>query len=120
MALSGLGFIIGTIGLGIVLLQNINERRQELALMMSLGFGRKRIFRIVFLENIFLLFSGIALGWISALMGIMPSLVSPVFDFQGSSVLLLTAGILVSGFLWIYFPLRSVLQKPLLKSLRND
>lgn len=120
MALSGLGFIIGTIGLGIILLQNIHERRQELALMMSLGFGRKRIFRIIFLENIFLLFSGICLGWISALVGIMPSLVSPVFDFRGSSVLLLTAGILISGLLWIYFPLRSVLQRPLLKSLRND
>lgn len=120
MALSGLGFIIGTIGLGIVLLQNIHERRQELALMISLGFGRKRIFRIVFLENIFLLIAGITLGWISALVGIMPSLISPVFHFQGSSVLLLTAGILVSGFLWIYFPLKSVLQKPLLRSLRND
>lgn len=120
MALSGLGLIIGTIGLGIVLLRNIQERRQELALMISLGFGRKRIFRIVFLENIILLLAGISIGWLSALVGIIPSLISPSFDVKGTFMLALTAGILVSGLLWIYLPLKSALAGPLLQSLRND
>ena len=53
MALSGLGFIIGTIGLGIVLLRNVYERRQELALMLSLGYSQKQVFKIVFTENFY-------------------------------------------------------------------
>ncbi|MFN8241507.1 MAG: FtsX-like permease family protein [Bacteroidales bacterium] len=40
LALSGLGFLIGTIGLGIVLLRNVAERRREFALLLAIGYSR--------------------------------------------------------------------------------
>ncbi len=120
MALSGLGFIIGTIGLGIVLLRNIYERRRELALMLALGFSKKQVFRIVFIENIFLLATGFFTGLLAALVGILPSLISPSFKVQGGFLILLTSVILISGLLWIYFPLKSALNKPLLPAMRNE
>ena len=120
MALSGLGFIIGTIGLGIVLLRNIFERRQELALLLSLGYSRKQIFRIVFTENFFLLATGFLVGLMTAIVGILPSLLSPSFKVQGGLLIMLTAGIFLSGLMWIYFPLRAALKKPLIASLRGE
>ena len=120
MALSGLGFIIGTIGLGIVLLRNVYERRQELALLVSLGYNDRQVFRIVFTENLYLLLTGFFSGLLAAFIGILPSLVSPSFNIQGGYLALFTAGIFFSGLLWIYLPLKSVLSKPLVPALRND
>jgi ABC-type antimicrobial peptide transport system permease subunit len=120
MALSGLGFIIGTIGLGIVLLRNIYERRKELALLLSIGYRKQQVFRLVFIENLYLLVMGWGIGMLAAFMGILPSLFSPAFDLQGGSIIVLTLGIFISGLLWIYFPLRSALGKPLMQALRNE
>ena len=120
MALSGLGFMIGTIGLGIVLLRNVVERRRELALLLSLGFSRKKVFRIVFTENFCLLVTGFCIGLMAAFVGILPSLLSPTFSIQGVFMLIITVVIFLNGLLWIYLPLRSTMNKPLITSLRND
>lgn len=120
MALSGLGFIIGTIGLGIILLRNVQDRRQELALLLSLGFGPKRVFRIVFAENFYLLVTGFCIGLLSAIVGILPSLLSPSFKVQGGYLIMLTTVMFLSGLLWIYFPLKTALKKPLISSLRGE
>lgn len=120
MALSGLGFIIGAIGLGIVLLRNLHERRRELALLLAVGYRRTQLYRIVFLENFLLLALGWSIGMLSALIGVLPSMISPAFDLQGGTIVLLTAGILVNGLLWIVLPLRAALRKPLIPVLRNE
>ena len=120
MALSGLGLIIGTIGLGIILLRNVYERRMELALLLAMGYRRQRLFSLVFIENLFLLITGWVIGVLAALVGILPSLLSPSFNLQGGFIILLTLGIFVSGLLWIYFPLRSAMRKPLIPALRNE
>jgi ABC-type antimicrobial peptide transport system permease subunit len=83
MALSGLGFLIGTIGLGIVLVRNVQDRKRELALMLAVGYSKRQLFRLVFTENLYLLAAGWGIGMLAALMGILPSLFSPSFDLQG-------------------------------------
>lgn len=120
MALSGLGFIIGTIGLGIVLLRNVYERKQELALLVSLGFTDRKVFNVVFTENFYLLVTGFFTGLLAAFIGILPSLFSPSFNLQGGYLTVFTACIFMSGLIWIYFPLKSALNKPLTSALRND
>lgn len=120
MALSGFGFLIGTIGLGIVLLRNISERKRELAVLLSAGYSHKQLFSMVFAENLILLFSGLMIGILAALTGIMPSLLTPSFSIRYGFLTMLITAILFSGIAWIYFPLRSALNKPLMPSLRND
>jgi ABC-type antimicrobial peptide transport system permease subunit len=120
MALSGLGFIIGTFGLGIILLRNINERKQELALLISIGYSRKLLFHLVYMENFILLATGMCIGVLAALVGILPSLISPSFSIQGWFLVLLIGLVFVSGALWIYFPLKIALNKPLIEGLRKE
>jgi ABC-type antimicrobial peptide transport system permease subunit len=114
------GEAIGAIGLGIVLLRNLHERRRELALLLAIGYRRTQLYWIVFLENFLLLALGWSIGMLSALIGVLPSLISPAFDLQGGTIVLLTAGILVNGLLWIVLPLRAALRKPLIPVLRNE
>lgn len=120
MLLSALGIIIGTIGLGIVLLRNVAERKTELALYQSLGFTKNLVFRIIFTENLIILFAGIAIGSVSAFAGIIPSLVSPAFHLPAATILVLLGIISANGIFWIYFPLRKALQRNPVGGLRNE
>ena len=73
-ALGSLGLLLGTVGMAIVLLRNLLERRAELALLEALGFDRKRRSTLVLRENAALLFLGLAVGTLCALIGVLPSL----------------------------------------------
>ena len=58
-SLGALGLLLGTIGLAVVQLRSVLERRGELALMRATGFRRGRLVRMVVWENAVLL-----VGWI--------------------------------------------------------
>jgi putative ABC transport system permease protein len=120
MVLGGLGVIIGTFGLGIVLLRNMLERRSELAVMLAMGFSKRQLFRLIFTENLFLLIFGLAVGTLSALIGILPSLLSPAFSVPYGFVLVLLFSVFLSGVIWIYFPTRSALSKNIVRSIREE
>jgi len=120
MLLGGLGIIIGTIGLGIVLLLNIAERKQEIALYQALGFSHAYILKLLFSENLFILLVGIGIGLIAAFSGILPSFLSPAFQFPTTFLLVILFAILLNGLAWIYFPLKSSLKQSQLQPLRNE
>ena len=120
MMLGGLGIIIGTIGLGIVLLRNLNERKREIALYQAIGFKRNYIFKLIFIENLFILFAGIGIGTLSALAGILPSFFSPTFQLPSTFLIIIILIILLNGLLWIYYPVKSALRKNLIEALRKE
>ena len=120
MALGGLGIIIGTLGLGIVLLRNMIQRRHEFALLAAIGFKKNEILKVVLIENIFLLVTGLMLGITAAFIGILPAVVSPSFSVPYSFVFMLIAAILFSGLLWIYIPAKLALKNKLIDGLKNN
>jgi hypothetical protein len=74
-ALGALGLMLGTIGLAVVLVRTIIERKSELALLASIGFSQRSRVRLILSENLFLLLLGLAIGALCAVLGIIPSLV---------------------------------------------
>jgi ABC-type antimicrobial peptide transport system permease subunit len=120
MMLGGLGIIIGTIGLGIVLLRNLNDRKQELAIYQALGFKHSYIFKLIFTENLIILFSGIGIGLLSALAGVLPSFFSPTLQLPVTFLFVILLLIGVNGIVWIYMPVKSVLKKNLTQSIRKE
>ncbi|NOU58549.1 ABC transporter permease [Marinifilum caeruleilacunae] len=120
MVLGGLGVIIGTIGLGIVLLRNVWERRKELAVLRAIGYTQKSIFKLLFVENLFLLVLGLLTGILSAFVGVLPSLFSNAFQMPYLYVLALLSLITISGLLWIYFPLRMLKRQKIIDDLKNE
>jgi ABC-type antimicrobial peptide transport system permease subunit len=120
LALGGLGLIMGTFGLGILLFRNILERKHELALLQALGFSKNKISRLIILEYGFLLISGMICGILSAFIAVFPSLISPAFHMQMSFVGILILLIFLSGSLWIIIPSHNILKSSLIPSLKND
>jgi hypothetical protein len=84
--LGGLGLVLATFGIVAVLLRSVIERRSELAMMLALGFTRRRVTRMVLLENGCLLAAGLVIGSAAALLAAAPQLVSTVADVRWMSL----------------------------------
>jgi putative ABC transport system permease protein len=102
LALGALGLILGTIGLAVILARTLLERRREIALMQAVGFGTHPIFRIITSEYLLLLFAGVLIGFVSAVVATLPAFLSAGSDASFSTVALVTGLILLNGFLWIF------------------
>ena len=118
--LGGLGVLIGTLGLGIVLLRNILERKNDLALLLALGYRKSEIFKIIFIENLIILLAGLIIGIFGSVAGIIPSLVSPSFSFSPIAPLLIILLVLITGIATIFFAVRSFFRKNLIDDLKNE
>lgn len=76
LVLGGLGLAVGSVGMGVVVLRNLLERRHEIALFQALGFTRPAIYRILLTEYSVLLFAGLLIGVLSAAIATVPALLS--------------------------------------------
>jgi putative ABC transport system permease protein len=100
-ALGALGLVLGTLGLGAVLLRNALERRRELALLRAVGYREADVTTLVLAENLLLLCLGLGLGGASALLAVTPALHErgsgiPVLGTLGLLLLVFAAGLLAS------------------------
>lgn len=120
MILGGLGVLIGTIGLGIVLLRNLLERKRELTLLSAIGFQKIQILKLVFFENFLLLITGITVGILSAFIAILPTILSPSFEMNTAFIILLVTAVFISGLVWIYFPARQSLKNFMVRDLQEE
>ncbi|MFN9717780.1 MAG: ABC transporter permease [Planctomycetota bacterium] len=108
--LGGLGLVVGTIGLAVVMMRNVIERRQEIALLRSLGFPGKRIVWLIASENTLLLFWGILKCTISALIAMLPHLLSTGADVPWPRLILTLVFVLLVGTLAVIFPVRTAMK----------
>jgi putative ABC transport system permease protein len=119
-ALGGLGLLLGAVGLSIVLVRGVWERRAELALLRAVGFRGGQLAMLVLAENAILLVLGLGVGTIAALAAVMPHLVgtgATVLWGQLAALLGLVAAIgLGSGAAAVMLSLRT----PVLTALRRE
>jgi ABC-type lipoprotein release transport system permease subunit len=101
----GLGLLIGTFGLAAVMLRNVIERRSEIALLRSLGFLTSRIVWLVLAENSLLLVFGIASGAVSAIIAMLPHLLSTGADVPWIPLLFTLVAVLAIGTLSVLIPI---------------
>ncbi|MBN2412120.1 ABC transporter permease [candidate division KSB1 bacterium] len=120
LSLGGLGLILGSIGLGIIVFRNILERRGEMALLSAVGFSRQSIMRLLLSEHIFLLIAGLLTGTVSALISILPVFFTPGISVPYFSIVLAVLFLFIFGFLWIYIAARSSLKTNLIPALRYE
>ena len=118
--LGGLGLLLGTAGLGVVVLRNVLERRSELALLLAVGFRKRSLRQLILGEHAALLLIGLFFGIISALFAILPQLLSPGGEIPYRSLASTLGAIALSGLLWTWLATRVALRGELLKALRNE
>lgn len=118
-SLGGLGVLLGTFGLALVLVRNIMERRGELATLRAIGFKRELLSRMLFLESSFLLFIGMFIGVVAGLLGaIFSQDSSPSLPWSSMTItLFLIFGFgIIANAIAVFFSLRL----PLLTSLKSE
>lgn len=115
--LGGLGLLLGSVGLAVVLLRNTFERRSELALCGALGFRDARIRWWVAAEYGVLLLVGLGVGLASSMVAVMPAMRAPGSDLSLTNMFVLGIVLAVAGGLWILLAARVAVERAPLTAL---
>jgi len=118
--LGGLGLLLGSVGLGVVVMRNVLERRSELALLIAVGFRPRALKWLVLSEHGALLGLGLAVGIIAALVAVLPALLSPRAGVPYLSLALTLGAVFISGAVWTWIATALALRGRLLDALRNE
>jgi len=118
--LGGLGLVLGTVGLGLVVLRNVMDRRGELAMLRAVGFDKTTLSKMVFHEHGGLMLCGLACGVVAALVAVGPALKSPGAQAAYFSLALTIGVIGISGMLWIWIATTFALSGGMLEALRSE
>ncbi|MCB1045431.1 MAG: ABC transporter permease [Acidobacteria bacterium] len=118
LSLGGLGLLLGSLGLAVVMYRNVQERRSELAAMQSMGFSHTAIMRTLLVENLMMVVSGLGLGLVSALIAAYPAI-----QIRGTSGLVVPlatcTSVLFIGLIAGFLAIRNALNFDILAALRG-
>jgi putative ABC transport system permease protein len=118
--LGGLGLLLGSAGLGVVVLRNVQERRGELAVLLAVGFRRRALQWLVLSEHGALLGLGLAVGMMAAALGVLPTLLAPGARLPFTSLAVTLAAVFLNGLTWTWVATRFALRGKLIDALQNE
>ena len=118
--LGGLGLLLGSAGLGVLVLRNVLERRGELAVLRAVGFQRGSVRLLVFLEHGQLLVAGLIGGSIAALVSVLPALLSPSAQIPFVSLGITLLAVVINGLGCAWLSTSFALKGKLISALRSE
>ncbi len=118
--LGGLGLLLGSAGLGVVVLRNVLERRGEFGLLTAVGFRHANLQWLILIEHGALLGMGLGLGVVAAIIAVLPALLTPGAQFPLGSLALTLTAIFLNGVVWTWLAVRHALKGNPLEALRNE
>lgn len=119
-SLGALGLLLGVVGVAVVQLRNIAQRRGELALLQATGFTTQQVAVLVLRENLLLLLGGLAAGGVAAAVALAPQTVSHDTHMPWLTTLTLLLVIVGVGVVVGWLATRGTLKAPLLPALRGE
>ena len=119
-ALGGLGVLLGTIGVFVVVFRNLYERRAELAILRAIGFSSKKLFQLAWRENGKLVTGGLSWGIGAGLLGILPSLYVGVGQFSFGFLFLFSLVLFGVSILFVSWAIRQGIHQAQFQALRNE
>ncbi|MEI7832207.1 MAG: ABC transporter permease [bacterium] len=120
LALGGLGVLLGTLGLIIVLLRNALERRREFALLLAIGFRPRDLSKLLLWENAGLLLIGLLIGTIAALVAVAPQLISSDVQVKWSEMSYILGAITAIGLICSATAASIAIRGKLIDALRGE
>jgi len=99
--LSGLALLLGSAGLGIVLIHSVIERRGELAMLHAVGFQRAQLRGLLLLEHLGILAAGLAVGLVAAAVATVPHHLAAGRDLPLAPFAATAAAIGLGGCIWV-------------------
>lgn len=120
LALGGLALLLGGVGLGLVLVRNVLDRRAELALFRAIGFQRRELAAMLFAEHAWLFLRGLSIGTLAGLIAVLPALATPGGNPALGELAAVLLAVAANGLLWIWLAVRRALRAPLVPALRDE
>jgi putative ABC transport system permease protein len=118
--LGGLGLLLGSAGLGVVVLRNVLERRSELGVFVAVGFRRRTLNWLILWEHGALLALGLLIGILAAVVAVLPAVLTPGTPLPYKSLGVTLGLVLLNGLAWAWLATRFALRGDLLASLRDE
>lgn len=119
-ALGGLGIVLGSVGLGIVVLRNVFERRAELGLLMAVGWRKSVLYRILMGEHLALLLAGLCAGVFSAALAVVPAAFARHSHIPTGTLAVVILAVALNGLLWTCAATALSLRQNLRDALRTE
>jgi hypothetical protein len=118
--LGGLGLLLGSVALGLVVLRNVLERRGEFAMLRAVGFDRPMLRRLILYEHCTPLLLGLICGIGAALVAILPALRQAGEQIPWLSLTFTLVAIAFSGIMWTWLAAVLALRGDPMQGLRNE
>ncbi len=118
--LGGLGLLLGSVGLGVVLMRNVLHRRGELALMRAVGFPRSWVHWLLLVEHWGLLALGLGGGVAAGLLAVAPALRTPGTEVPYVWLASAVGAVASAGAAWTLLATVGALRGPLVPALRSE
>jgi len=119
-ALGGLGLLLGSAGLAVVVARNVLERRREFGLLAAVGFRPRQLRQLVFIEHRWLIVVALVIGTVSALVGVWPNLGQKAGGFPVREMMLLLAALALGCVFWTWLATRLALRDSGVEALRAE
>lgn len=120
LMLGALGLLIGTLGLGILIFRITFEQIPEYALLLSLGFSKPIIQRMVMREKLFLMIVSVFIGLIPAVLSGLPTLISSLYASLWIWLPAISVLVILSGAVFSFVAIRMAFKQNLVQGLRNE
>ena len=118
--MGGLGVLLGTFGVFIIVLRNLSERRKEQAILGAVGFSLGQLKSIAWKENARIIFMGLFLGLGAGLLGLIPAINSGFEDLSLISVFGFGACLFLFSYLSLFIAVQVGLRQIPFDSLRYE
>jgi putative ABC transport system permease protein len=118
--LGGLGMLLGSAGLGIVVARNVLERRREFGLLEAVGFTPRQLRALVFAEHRWLIAGALGIGALSALVAVWPGISQKGAAFPWMNIGVLFGGMAAFSLLSAWLAARIALRGSQLAALRSE
>ena len=119
-ALGSLGLLLGTLGLGAVLARNVLERRKEIGLLSAIGYSPSNIRGMVLSEGMAMVVGGLLIGTTCAAIAILPALRDRAQALPIGSLLLMLAGVTVTGALASVIAINLTTRAPVVRAIKSE
>ncbi len=120
LVLGGLGMVLGSAALGIVVLRNLFERRREIAMLRAVGFEQRALIRLFLVEYLVLFGAGVAIGGVAAAIAMLPAVTSAGAPTPLGLQALILAAIALTGVVCIVSAVRTGIGRENFAALRAE
>jgi putative ABC transport system permease protein len=120
LMLGAIALLIGTIGLGILLYRITLEQVPEYALLVSIGYKKSLIIKLVMQERLFLIVLSVLAGIVPAVLSGLPTLTSSLYANLWIWLPIISGLVLLSGLAGSFMAIRIAINQNLVVAIRND